>query len=136
MIRTIVKDTVFLSQKGEIATKEDTYLARDLQDTLSANRDKCVGMAANMIGVNKRVIIVSLGFVDLVMFNPILTAKSQPYQTEESCLSLQGSRPAKRFKEITVQYLDSNWMPKTLTLKDFPAQIVQHELDHLEGILI
>ncbi|MGT2743117.1 peptide deformylase [Streptococcus plurextorum] len=136
MIKTIVTDTFFLSQFSLKATKDDLYLAQDLRDTLAYHREACVGMAANMIGVKKRVIIISMGFVDLVMFNPVLLQKSGAYQTEESCLSLQGSRPTTRYQEITVSYRDEKWLEKTLTLKDFPAQIVQHELDHLEGIVI
>lgn len=136
MIKTIVTDTFFLAQPSSPATKEDLYLAQDLRDTLAYHREACVGMAANMIGVKKRVLIISMGFVDLVMFNPVLLEKAGAYETEESCLSLQGSRPTKRFQEITVKYRDDKWMEKTLTLKDFPAQIVQHELDHLEGIVI
>ena len=93
-------------------------------------------MAANMIGVQKQVIIFMYGMVPVTMFNPILRRKSSPYQAEESCLSLAGSRLTTRYKEITVEYLDQHWRKQTLTLKDFPAQICQHELDHLEGILI
>ena len=136
MIKQIVRDTFFLAQKSEEATKEDLYLAQDLQDTLVANRDNCVGMAANMIGVKKRVIIVNIGFVNLVMFNPVLVSKSSPFQTEESCLSLEGNRPTKRYESIEVAYLDEQWMPKQLSFSGIPAQIIQHELDHLEGIII
>ena len=93
-------------------------------------------MAANMIGVQKRAIIFMYGMVPVIMFNPILKRKSSPYQAEESCLSLVGSLLTTRYKEITVEYLDQHWQKQTLTLKDFPAQICQHELDHLEGILI
>ena len=136
MIKQIVRDTFFLAQKSEEATKEDLYLAQDLQDTLVANRDNCVGMAANMIGVKKRVIIVNIGFVNLVMFNPVLVSKSSHFQTEESCLSLEGSRPTKRYESIEVAYLDEQWMPKQLSFSGMPAQIIQHELDHLEGVII
>ena len=93
-------------------------------------------MAANLIGVQKQVIIFMYGMVPVIMFNPILKRKSSPYRAEESCLSLAGSRLTTRYKEITVEYLDQHWRKQTLTLKDFPAQICQHELDHLEGILI
>ena len=126
MIKPIVKDMLFLQQKAQPACKEDVGIGQDLFDTLKANQDKCVGMAANMIGVQKHVI----------MFNPILKRKLSPYRAEESCLSLAGSRLTTRYKEITVDYLDQHWQKQTLTLKDFPAQICQHELDHLEGILI
>lgn len=136
MIKTIVTDTFFLAQPSQEATKEDLPLAQDLRDTLTFHRESCVGMAANMIGVKKRVIIISMGFVDLVMFNPVLLEKAGAYEAEESCLSLKGSRPITRYKEIKISYRDEKWLEKKLTLKDFPAQIVQHELDHLEGIVI
>ncbi|MGT2832927.1 peptide deformylase [Streptococcus halotolerans] len=136
MIKTIVKDIFFLGQKSQRASKEDLYIGQDLEDTLNYHRETCLGLAANMIGYQKRVIIISLGFVELVMFNPEIVAKSEPFNTEESCLSLTGSRPTKRYRQISVTYRDSNWMTKTITLKDLPAQICQHELDHLEGIII
>ncbi len=136
MIKPIIRDTFFLQQKSLEATKSDLSLAKDLQDTLAANREACVGMAANMIGSLKRVIIINMGFTDLVMFNPILVDKAQPYDTEEFCLSLVGVRPTKRYRTIKVSYRDINWQEKTITLTDFPAQVCQHELDHLEGILI
>lgn len=136
MIKTIIKDTFFLGQSSQRASKEDLYIAQDLQDTLDYHRESCVGLAANMIGYQKRVIIISMGFVDLVMFNPELVSKSDPFDTEESCLSLTGTRPTKRYRQISVTYRDSNWMTKTITLRDFPAQICQHELDHLDGIII
>ncbi|MEQ9763900.1 peptide deformylase [Streptococcus jiangjianxini] len=136
MIKTIVKDIFFLGQKSQRATKEDLYIGQDLQDTLNYHRETCLGLAANMIGYQKRVIIISMGFVDLVMFNPEIVAKSEPFDAEESCLSLTGSRLTKRYRQISVTYRDSNWMTKTITLKDLPAQICQHELDHLEGIII
>ena len=136
MQKAIVKDPLFLQQKSVPATKADLFLAQDLQDTLLAHRESCVGLAANMIGYQKRVIIFMYGMVPVIMFNPILKKKVSPYQVEESCLSLVGSCLATRYKEITVEYLDQNWQKQTLILKDFPAQICQHELDHLEGILI
>ena len=136
MIKTIVKDVFFLGQKSTEATKEDLYLAKDLRDTLEFHKEACVGMAANMIGVKKRVIIVNIGFVNLVMFNPVLLEKKKPYQTEEGCLSLVGSRPTTRYEEMTVAYQDVNWKAKTIQLSGFPAQICQHEMDHLEGIII
>lgn len=136
MIKPIVTDTFFLGQPSLEATKDDLSLGQDLRDTLAFHREACVGMAANMIGVKKRAIIISMGFVDLVMFNPVLLEKAGAYETEESCLSLTGSRPTTRYKEITISYRDEKWMEKRLTLKDFPAQIVQHELDHLEGVVI
>ena len=135
MIKPIVSGTAIFT-KAATATKEDLPIAYDLLDTLKANQARCVGMAANMIGVQKQVIIFMYGMVPVIMFNPILRRKSSPYQAEESCLSLAGSRLTTRYKEITVEYLDQHWRKQTLTLKDFPAQICQHELDHLEGILI
>ena len=136
MIKPIVKDLLFLQQKAQLATEKDIEIGQDLLDTLKANQDRCVGMAANMIGVQKRAIIFMYGMVPVIMFNPILKRKSSPYQAEESCLSLVGSLLTTRYKEITVEYLDQHWQKQTLTLKDFPAQICQHELDYLEGILI
>ena len=136
MQQKIVKDVLFLQQKSEPATKLDLYLAQDLQDTLLAHQENCVGLAANMIGVRKRVIIFQYGLVPVVMFNPVLLSKSGPYQAEEGCLSLSGSRSTTRYQEITVEYLDRNWELQNMTLNSLPAQICQHELDHLEGILI
>ena len=132
MVKPIMKDIFFLGQKAEPATKADLQVGRDLMDTLAANQERCVGMAANMIGVKKRVIIVNLGFVDVVMFNPILVRKDSPYKTEEGCLSLPGIRKTTRYQTIEVEYLDMNWKK----LDGRTAQICQHELDHLEGILI
>ncbi|CAM4297148.1 peptide deformylase [Streptococcus penaeicida] len=136
MIRKIVKDPLFLQQVAKDATKEDIQIGTDLLDTLAFHRENCLGMAANMIGESKRIIVVSMGFVDLVMFNPKVVSQKEPYLTEESCLSLTGSRPTKRFSEIKVEYHDHNWRRKSLTFSGLPAQICQHELDHLEGILI
>lgn len=136
MQQKIVKDVLFLQQKSEPATKLDLYLAQDLQDTLLAHQENCVGLAANMIGVRKRAIIFQYGLVPVVMFNPVLLSKSGPYQAEEGCLSLSGSRSTTRYQEITVEYLDRNWERQHMTLNGLPAQICQHELDHLEGILI
>lgn len=136
MQQKIVKDVLFLQQKSEPATKLDLYLAQDLQDTLLAHQENCVGLAANMIGVRKRAIIFQYGLVPIVMFNPVLLSKSGPYQAEEGCLSLSGSRLTTRYQEITVEYLDRNWELQNMTLNGLPAQICQHELDHLEGILI
>jgi len=136
MQKAIVKDIFFLQQKSAPATKADLFLSQDLQDTLLAHRESCVGLAANMIGVQKRVIIFMYGMLPMVMFNPILIQKSGPYQVEEGCLSLPGSRQTTRYQKITIEYLDQNWLKKIITLEDFSAQICQHELDHLEGILI
>ena len=136
MEKKIVRDVLFLSQVSKAASQEDMYLARDLQDTLLANRETCVGLAANMIGVQKRVIIFNLGLVPVVMFNPVLLSYEGLYETEEGCLSLTGVRPTKRYETITVAYRDSKWQEQTMTLTGFPAQICQHELDHLEGRII
>ena len=136
MIREICRDTKFLKRKSVPATERDTDVIQDLRDTLRANRERCVGMAANMIGVNKRVIIFSSGMLDVVMVNPKITARSGAFRTEESCLSLKGVRKCTRFEKITVEYLDSSFQPKTGTFSGFTAQIIQHECDHLEGIII
>ena len=136
MKRDIVRDVLFLRQPSVEATRSDVAVGRDLLDTLIATRDRCVGLAANMIGVKKRVIVIMLGQMPLVMFNPRVEAKSGPYQTEEGCLSLDGSRATQRYESLTVTYTDLDWVTKTITLTGFAAQICQHELDHLEGILI
>lgn len=136
MIKPIIKDQQLLNKPATLATKNDLPLAQDLIDTLTAHQTECVGMAANMIGVNKNVIIASLGPLKLVMFNPKITAKSQPYQTTEGCLSLTGTRPTTRFKKITVSFYNQAWKQQTLNLTDFPAEIVQHEIDHCHGIII
>ena len=136
MIKPIVKDVFFLGQKSTPSTKDDIQVAKDLQDTLAANRDICVGMAANMIGYKKRTIIVSMGILDLVMNNPVILSKSDAYETEEGCLSLVGVRKTTRYKEIEVEYEDINFVKKTQKFSGFVAQIVQHEMDHLEGTVI
>lgn len=136
MEREIMRDVLFLAQKSEEATPADLDLAQDLQDTLQVHRENCVGMAANMIGIKKRVIIFNYGLVPMIMFNPVLLSKKHPYETEEGCLSLVGSRPTTRYEEITVAHRDKEWWEKTITLTGFPAQICQHELDHLDGIII
>lgn len=136
MEKKIVRDVLFLSQVSKPARQEDLYLAKDLQDTLLANRETCVGLAANMIGEQKRVIIFNFSLVPMVMFNPILLSYKGPYETEEGCLSLTGVRPTTRYETITVSYRDSKWQEQTITLTGFPAQICQHELDHLEGRII
>ena len=109
---------------------------RNLLDTLAANRDRCVGMAANMIGVRKRIIIVNIGFMNLVMYNPVLLKKDTPYETEEGCLSLEGVRKTTRYQNIEVEYLDSSWKKQRQKFSGWTAQIVLHEFDHLEGVII
>ena len=136
MVREICKDEAFLAQKAESATADDLVVAQDLLDTLAAHKDGCVGMAANMIGVKKRVIIVNVGFMDLVMYNPVLLKKDTPYEAEEGCLSLTGVRKTTRYQNIEVEYYDKNWKKQRQKFSGWTAQICQHELDHLEGILI
>ena len=136
MIKPIMKDILFLQQQSQEASQADLSIGKDLQDTLRAHQDACVGLAANMIGVQKRIIIVSLGFGHLVMYNPVLISKAKPYQTTESCLSLVGSRPTTRYEDIVVRYRNQDWQEVTMPFTGFTAQIIQHELDHLEGIII
>ena len=136
MIRPIVKDILFLGQKSEPATKQDLAVGQDLQDTLQANRDRCVGMAGNMIGVKKRVIIVNMGMINVVMYNPVIVGKDTPYETEEGCLSLPGVRKTIRFQNIEVEYLDAGWKKHRQKYSGWTAQIIQHEIDHLSGIFI
>lgn len=136
MVRDIVRDVMFLCMKSDDAVREDIGIAQDLLDTLNANRHRCVGLAANMIGCRKRIIAVSIGFTDAVMINPRIISKKDPYDTVEGCLSLDGERPAVRYAEIEVEYMDMAWKKRRITLRGFPAQICQHEIDHCEGILI
>ncbi len=136
MIKKIVRDPFFLQQKSEPATEADKQVIEDLLDTLKANRERCVGMAANMIGVRKQIIVVAAGPFIFPMINPVITKKSGEYRTEESCLSLEGVRPCTRYKEIEVDYLDQDFKPKHGTYKDFTAQIIQHEIDHFAGVMI
>ena len=136
MVRPIVKDVLFLGQRSAPATKEDLPAAVDLQDTLNANRDRCVGMAANMIGLKKRIIIVNMGLANVVMFNPKIVQKKDPYETEEGCLSLTGVRKTTRYDRITVEYRDTDWKARRQEYSGWTAQIIQHECDHLEGRII
>ena len=136
MIKPIVRDAFFLNQKSEKATRVDLPIAQDLEDTLKANRQGCVGMAANMIGYRKNIIIVATGLADMVMINPVITEKSEPYETEEGCLSLPGTRKTIRYNRITVKYEDKKFAEHTQNFSGYIAQIIQHECDHLAGILI
>lgn len=136
MVKQIVRDVFFLSQKSEPATKDDWQTGKDLQDTLKANRERCVGMAANMIGVRKNIIIVHMGLMDVVMFNPVILSKSGEYETEEGCLSLEGVRKTTRYQNIEVEYYDFNWKQHRQKLTGWAAQITQHEIDHLSGKII
>ena len=136
MIKPIVKDIFFLGQKSEPASKKDLPVGQDLMDTLQANQERCVGMAANMIGVKKKIIIVNMGIVNVVMYNPVIVKKDTPYETEEGCLSLTGTRKTTRYQNIEVEYLDGSWKKKRQKYSGWTAQIIQHECDHLEGIII
>ena len=136
MVKDIVRDVMFLGQKSEEATKEDLYIATDMRDTLAVHRNVCVGMAANMIGYRKRIIIVSMGFMDVVMFNPVIKSRQQPYDTEEGCLSLEGVRKIKRYRKIKVEFLNEDFEKQAMDYEGQIAQIIQYECDHLEGIII
>lgn len=137
MIKEVVHDPLFLSGKSEMAAKEDLQVAQDLLDTLISNKDGCVGMAANMIGVRKRIIVFDNEGTYMTMFNPEIIKKAEPYNTEEGCLSLLGGpRPCKRYKSIKVQWQTAEFKIRIKTFTGRPAQIIQHEIDHCNGILI
>lgn len=136
MIRDICKDETFLAQRAEPATPEDRAIARDLLETLEHHKSGCVGMAANMIGVNKRIIAFDNEGSYMVMFNPEIIKKAEPYHTEEGCLSLSGTRPAKRWKTIKVRWQNEDFQLRLKTFHGWTAQIIQHEIDHCEGIII
>lgn len=136
MIRPIVKDPIFLAQKSEPATVLDLPTAQDLRDTLAAHRDGCVGMAANMIGVARRIIIFDDNGTDTVMLNPEIVKCSGAYEAEEGCLSLPGTRKARRWRSIKVRYQNERFELRLRTYTGFTAQIIQHEIDHCSGVLI
>ena len=136
MVREIMKDEVFLAEASEKATAEDTEIARDLLETLEAHKAGCVGMAANMIGVNKRIIAFENDGEYMLMFNPVIVKKSGPYDTEEGCLSLTGTRKAKRFQTVKVQWQNEKFQTRLKTFTGWTAEIIQHEIDHCEGIVI
>ena len=136
MIQPIMKDPIFLGGKSEPATQADLQVAQDLLDTLAAHREGCVGMAANMIGVRKRIIVFDNEGTDMVMFNPVILKKEGQYDTEEGCLSLPGVRPTKRWNKIKVQYQNADFQTRIKTFSGWTAQIIQHEIDHCDGILI
>ena len=136
MVRPIMRDTYFLAQPSSAATAEDLSAAADLLETLIAHKDGCVGMAANMIGLHKRIIAFEDGVGYTVMFNPEIVKCSQPYQTEEGCLSLEGVRPTKRYRSIKVQYHNDKFQLRYKTYTGWTAQIIQHEIDHCNGIII
>lgn len=136
MVKQIIKD-IFIFKKAELAKKDDLQVAIDLSDTLRANADICVGMAANMIGINKRIIAFSVGPMVMTMINPIIVKKSKnTYEADEGCLSLPGTRKTVRYQEIEVEYLDMNFKKCKQKFNGFSAQIIQHEIDHCDGIVI
>ena len=136
MIQPIMKDPILLAQKSVPATKEDLLVAQDLLDTLTAHKDGCVGMAANMIGFSKRIIAFDNEGKYMVMFNPEIVKRSEPYEAEEGCLSLPGTRKAKRYRSIKVQYQNEQFQTRFKTFTGWTAQIIQHEIDHCNGVLI
>ena len=136
MVRPLMTDVVFLAQKALPADAGDLSVADDLLDTLTAHKDGCVGMAANMIGVNKAIIVFDNEGTPCEMFNPVIVYRKGPYLTEEGCLSLEGVRPTRRWKSIKVQYETADGKPRIRTFTGWTAQIIQHEIDHCDGILI
>ena len=136
MIRDICRDEILLARKAESATPEDRQIAADLLETLKHYKSGCVGMAANMIGENKRIIAFDNNGEYMVMYNPEIIKKSEPYQAEEGCLSLSGTRPAKRWKSIKVRWQNERFQERLKTFSGWTAQIIQHEIDHCEGIII
>ena len=136
MVREICKDEAFLAQKAEPATADDLVVAQDLLDTLVAHKDGCVGMAANMIGVNKRIIVFDSEGKYMVMFNPVIVRRSGVYEAEEGCLSLTGTRKTKRFQTIKVQWQNEKFQTRIKTFTGWTAEIIQHEIDHCEGMII
>ncbi|MBQ4158276.1 MAG: peptide deformylase [Clostridia bacterium] len=137
MIRPLVHDPIFLAIPSEPASKDDLSVSKDLKDTLLFHKDACVGMAANMIGIAKRIIVFDDGLGPIIMFNPEITMKIGKYEAEESCLSLLGGpRKAERYHTIKVSYEDERFKKKTGIFTGFAAQIIQHEIDHINGILI
>ena len=137
MVREIVRDVMVLMRTSETAGKEDLQTARDLLDTLDANKEMCVGLAANMIGVHKNIIAVQIGIIPIIMINPkIISHSKESYETEEGCLSLDGVRKTIRWKEIEVEYSDMLLKKHKNKYKDFTAEIIQHEIDHCNGIII
>ena len=136
MVKNIVKGKKIFARKAHPATEADRQVVTDLIDTLRANRDICVGMAANMIGVNKSIIVVAAGPFQFAMVNPVITDKSGEYRTEEGCLSLDGVRKCTRYEEIEVDYLDADFKPQHGKYSGVTAQIIQHEVDHCNGVVI
>ena len=136
MVREICKDEAFLAQKAEPATADDLVVAQDLLETLAAHKEGCVGMAANMIGVNKRIIAFDNEGEYMAMFNPVIVKQSGLYEAEEGCLSLTGTRRTKRFQTIKVQWQNEKFQTRLKTFTGWTAEIIQHEIDHCEGIII
>ncbi len=136
MVREIVKDEAFLSLKSEVATIDDLDIAKDLLETLIANHKGCVGLAANMIGFLKCIIAIEDNGEYIVLFNPKIIKAKEPFKTKESCLSLTGERETKRYKIIKIEYQNEKMQTRIKTFKDFTAQIIQHEIDHCNGIII
>lgn len=136
MIRPIMRNELVLQRASAPATEADLPIAQDLLDTLEAHRHSCVGMAANMIGVNKRIIAFENDGEYMLMFNPVIVKKSGPYDTEEGCLSLTGTRKAKRFQTVKVQWQNEKFQTRLKTFTGWTAEIIQHEIDHYEGIVI
>jgi len=136
MIKPIMRDVMFLSQPSAEATPADRQVIADLVDTLNAHLDGCVGMAANMIGVHKRIIVVRVGPISMPMLNPVIVSKSSEYETEEGCLSLLGVRKCKRYRDIEVSYQDASFQPRRQKYSGWIAQIIQHEIDHCNGVII
>lgn len=136
MTKNIIRDTFFLQQKSLPASSDDVKTAQDLLDTLEANKDRCVGLAANMIGVLRRILVLDNDGAPLAMLNPEIISSSDSYTTEEGCLSLDGTRPVTRWRKIKVRWQDMQQRTRIKTFTGFPAQIIQHEMDHFEGKLI
>lgn len=137
MVQKVIHDPILLGGRSEPATQADLQVARDLLDTLTANREACVGMAANMIGIRKRIIVFDNEGTYMTMFNPELVKLSDPYDTEEGCLSLLGGpRPCKRYRTIKVRWQNEQFQTRIKTFTGWTAQIIQHEIDHCNGILI
>ena len=136
MIKPIMRDVMFLAQPSEVATQADSQVITDLTDTLNAHLDGCVGMAANMIGVRKRIIVVRMGPLSVPMVNPEIVGKSGEYETEEGCLSLTGVRKCRRYRDIEVSFQDASFLPRRMKYTGWIAQIIQHEIDHCNGVII
>ena len=136
MVKPIMRDVFFLAEPSQPASRDDMAVAQDLLDTLHHHQEHCVGMAANMIGVQKSIIVVSMGLQAVVMFNPVIVRQAQPYEAEEGCLSLTGTRKTMRYQEIEVEYMDRAWRKQRQRYHGWIAQIIQHEIDHLSGIII